>query len=75
MFISAKTHKENVPWNEVPVEAVYILPKTEPCYLSLELIITLFDYEAQDIETEAIYFIDVYIDSGYWKVLAEEDAQ
>ena len=33
------------------------------------------DEAIQDIDTEAKYFIDVYMYSGYWKVVAEEEAR
>ena len=37
--------------------------------------ITRFDDGVQDIETEANYFISVDMDSGYWQLVVEEEAQ
>ena len=34
-----------------------------------------FDDAVEDIDTEAKYFIYIDMDSGYWKVVAEEEAQ
>ena len=34
-----------------------------------------FDKAVQDIDTEENYFIAVYMYSGYWKVVAEEEAR
>ena len=33
-----------------------------------------FDDTVQDMDTEENYFIDVDMDSGYWQVVAEEEA-
>ena len=36
--------------------------------------IPLCDGEVHGIDTEEKYFIDVYTESGYWQVVAEEEA-
>ena len=42
---------------------------------SLNLPIPHCDDAVQDIDTEAKYFISVDMDSGYWKVVVEEEAR
>ena len=40
-----------------------------------DLPVTRCNDSVQDINTEANYFIAVEMDSGYWQVVAEEDAR
>ena len=40
------------------------------CYCTIHLC----DDAVQDINTEAKYFIDVGMETGYWKVMAEGEA-
>ena len=56
----------------VPVEAVCILPKTEPGHSPICL--PCYDDAVQDIGTEARYFIAVEMDSGYWQLVGKEEA-
>ena len=60
---------------QVPVEDVCFLTKMNQVTLPFAFPIPLCDDAVQDIDTEANYFIDVDMDSGYCKLAAEEEAR
>ena len=57
---------------QVSVEALCVLSKTEPGHSLICLPIPHCNDEVQNIDTEAKYFIDVYMYNGYLQVVAEE---
>ena len=58
----------------VPVEGVCVLPKLNQVTCPFAFPIHRCDDAVQGIDIEAKYFIYVYMDSGYWKIVSEEEA-
>ena len=67
---SCQTSSRKYGMSRVPVEAVCVIPKTEPVHSAIRLPITCCDDAVQDIDTEENYFIAVDMNSGYWQVVA-----
>ena len=70
---SRKSHQENVPWNNYHWSLCVSYLKLDYVAFPLSSPITCCDDAVQKLDTELNYFISVYIYSGYWKVLSEED--
>ena len=75
VVLSAKPHRENVPWNEYQWRLCVSYRKLNHITRPFTFPILFCDDAVQDIDTEAKCFIAVDIDSVYWKIAAEEEAQ
>ena len=60
---------------KILADAVCPLPKPKQVTWPFNFPITLWDDTVQDTETEVNYFIGVDMDSGYWQIVAEEEAR
>ena len=70
-----KTTSRKFAMARVPVGDVCFLPKLNQVTRQFAFPITICDDLVQAINSEEKYFIAVYMDSGYWQVLEEEEAR
>ena len=67
-----KTTSINVPWHEYQWRLCVSYQKLNQFTRPFIFLVPCIDDAVQDIDTEANYFIEVDMDSGYWKVVAEK---
>ena len=72
--LDAKPHQENVPWHKYQWKLCVSYQKLNQVTCPFALPIPHCGNSAQDIDTEANYFIDVDMDSDYWQLVSEEEA-
>ena len=75
VVLAAKTHQENLPWHEYQWRICASYQNLNHVTRPFTFPIPRCDGSVKDIDTEANYFIAVYMDSGYWKVVAKEEAR
>ena len=69
VVLSAKPHQENVPWHEYQWSLCVSYQKMKQVTFPFTFPINCFGESVQDIDTEAKYFIDVDMYSGYFQVV------
>ena len=72
---SCKTTPGKFPWHKYQWRLCVSYQKLNQVNSPFDLPVTRCNDSVQDINTEANYFIAVEMDSGYWQVVAEEDAR
>ena len=75
MVLAEKPHMENVPWHEYQLRLCMSYQKLNQVTLQFSFPIPRCNYVVQEINKGEKYFISVELDSGYWKLVAEEETQ
>ena len=75
VVLAAKPHQIVLPWHKYQWRLCVSYQKLNQVTRPFTFPIPLCDDSVQDIDTEEKYFISVYMDSGYWQVVAEEEAR
>ena len=71
VLLAAKPHQEFFPYNKYQWRLCLSYIKMNQVTRPFAFPIPRCDDAVQDIDTEAMYFISVYMESGYWQVVAE----
>ena len=75
VVLAVKPHQENMPCHEYQWKLCVSYQKLNHITRPFTFPILFCDDAVQDIEKEAKCFIAVDMDSGYWKVVAEEEVR
>ena len=75
VVLSEKPHQENFPWYEYELRLCVSYQKLNQATCPFAFHIRHWNDMLQGINTEEKYFIAIDMGSGYWKVLADQEAQ
>ena len=75
VILATKPHQENFPWHEYHWRMCVYYQKLNQVNRPFTFPIPYCDYAVKGIDKESKYFIDVDMNSEYWKVVAEEEAR
>ena len=75
LVLAEKLHQENAPWQKYQWSLCVSYQKLNQVTRIFTFPIPRCDDAVQDIYTEENHFSAVYTDSGYWQVLAKDEAR
>ena len=75
MVLAAKPHQEDVEWEDFRWRLCFSYRKLNQVTKPYAFPIPRCNDAVDNINTEAIFFIAIDLDSGYWQVVAEKEAR
>ena len=75
MVLAANPHQEDVDWEGFRWRLCVSYRKLNQVTKPYAFLIPWCDDAVENIDTEAMFFIEIDLDSGYWQVVAEKEAR